>query len=364
MYIRMYKDGVPLWDEKKLSTGGTNGTWSNQKPDVGIADNGNAVVVWTADPDGNKYGDIAVRKVSPSGTVTSLPRPHASGDGDQLRPTVAVNGSGSYTVAWEDTADGSTLNQVLASSWDAAGALRYQDVKVSTINAGAAGSNRRPDAAMDSSGNTAIVWEEDADGNGGINIGLAKLNTTGGFAVARRAANSLTDGQQSKPAVAQAADGRIVIAWGDEYIPGTGAGTPARPERIYHRVFSATGVPTETEARTISEKGSAAEPVDPDRPVGAQSEPDVAVSGDGTFVVAWRESYASGTLQLSRRPAAFFRASPEPEPATRPAPAWSGMPGGSPGQAVPERAVVCGMRIDGADSARSGSQRLHRPRER
>lgn len=292
VYIRMYKDGVPLWDEKKLSTSGTNATWSNQKPDVGIDDSGNAVVVWTADPDGNKYGDIAVRKISPSGTVTSLPRPHASGDGDQLRPTVAVTGTGAYTVAWENTADGSTLNQVFASSWDAAGALRYQDVKVSTIAAGAAGSNRRPDAAIDASGNTAIVWEEDADGNGGINVGLAKLNTTGGFAVARKVANSLTDGQQSKPAVAQTADGRIVVAWSDEYTTGTG--TLMRPERIYHRIFSATGTPTAAEARTVSETGTTAEPVDPNRPVGAQAEPDVAVSDDGTFVVAWREEYVDG----------------------------------------------------------------------
>ncbi|GGU06947.1 MULTISPECIES: hypothetical protein [Streptomyces] len=48
------------------------------------------------------------------------------------------------------------------------------------------------------------------------------MNTTGGFAVARKVANSLTDGQQSKPAVAQTADGRIIITWGDEYTTGTG----------------------------------------------------------------------------------------------------------------------------------------------
>ncbi|MET9568663.1 phospholipase D-like domain-containing protein [Streptomyces virginiae] len=292
VYIRMYRDGVPLWDEKKLSTSGTNATWSNQKPDVGIDDDGNAVVVWAADPDGNKYADIAVRKVTPDGTVTSLPRPHASGDGDQLRPTVAVSGTGAYAVAWEDTADGSTLNQVLASSWDGAGTLRYQDVKVSTITAGAAGSNRRPDAAMDASGNTAIVWEEDADGNGGINIGLAKLNTTGGFAVTRRVANTLTDGQQSKPAVAQTPDGRMVLAWGDEYT--NGAGTVVRPERIQHRFFSATGVPAGVETRTVSESGTASAPVDPNRPVGAQSEPDVAAAADGSFVVAWREAFVDG----------------------------------------------------------------------
>ncbi|MFI0507142.1 phosphatidylserine/phosphatidylglycerophosphate/cardiolipin synthase family protein [Streptomyces albogriseolus] len=288
VYLRMYKDGVPLWSEKKLSTSGTNATWSHQKPDVGVDANGNAVVVWTADEDGNKYGDIAVRKVAPDGTVTTLPRPHASGDGDQLRPTVAVAPDGSYAVAWESTADGSTLNQVYAASWSGTGALRYQDVQVSTINSGAAGSNRRPDVAVDDSGRATVVWEEDADGNGGLNIGLATLNTSGGFAVARKVANTLTDGGQTRPAVAVTGDGRIVAAWADEYT--TGSGTVVRRERVYHRTFSASGAPGGAEARTTPDSAQ----VPGDRPIGPQTDPDVAVSDAGDFVVAWKEAFVDG----------------------------------------------------------------------
>ncbi|MFE9775920.1 phosphatidylserine/phosphatidylglycerophosphate/cardiolipin synthase family protein [Streptomyces sp. NPDC005931] len=288
VYLRMYKDGVPLWSEKKLSTSGTNSTWSHQKPDVGIDDNGNAIVVWTADDDGNKYGDIAVRRVSPDGTVTSLPRPHASGAGDQLRPTVAVAGDGAYTVAWESTDDGSTLNQVYASGWSGTGTLRYQDVRVSTIVSGAAGSNRRPDAAIDDAGRTAIVWEDDADGNGGINIGLAALDTSGAFAVARKVANSLTDGQQTRPAVAVTGDGRIVAAWADEYTTGTG--TVVREDRVYHRTFSATGTASAAEARTTADTSE----VPGGRPIGAQADPDVTVSDTGDFVVAWKEIFVDG----------------------------------------------------------------------
>ncbi|MFJ5219238.1 phosphatidylserine/phosphatidylglycerophosphate/cardiolipin synthase family protein [Streptomyces sp. NPDC088354] len=294
VYIRMYKDGVPLWDEKKLSNSGTagNATWSHQKPDVGVDDNGNAVVVWTVDDDGNKYGDIAVRKVTPAGTVTTLPRPHASGDGDQLRPTVAVSGDGSYAVAWESSADGATLNQVFAGSWDAAGTQRYRDVQVSTINAGAAGSNRRPDVAIDASGNAAIVWEEDADGNGGLNIGLAELTPTGTFELTRRVANTLTDGQQTKPAVALTADGRPVAAWTDEYTTGTG--TPVRPQRVYHRIWSATGTALAAEQRTTPDGTASGPYVDADRPIGAQADADVAAADDGTFVVAWKETFVDG----------------------------------------------------------------------
>ncbi|OQQ16971.1 hypothetical protein B0675_07310 [Streptomyces sp. M41(2017)] len=291
VYLRLYKDGVPLWDEKLLSNGntGTGTTWSHQKPDVGVDDQGNAIVVWAKDDDGNKYADIAVRKVTPGGTVSTLPRPHASGDGDQLRPTVAVAGDGSYSVAWESTADGSTLNQVYASSWSPTGALRYQDVQVSTINSGVAGSNRRPDAAIDDAGNTVIAWEEDADGNGGLNIGVAKLNTSGGFSVARKVGNSLADGQQTKPAVASTGDGRFVVAWTDEYTTGTG--TLVRPQRINQRFFSATGTPAAADRRTVEDGTDTGPYVDGKRPVSDQADADVAVADDGTFVVAWKEAF-------------------------------------------------------------------------
>ncbi|WP_328845288.1 phospholipase D-like domain-containing protein [Streptomyces sp. NBC_00258] len=289
VYIRMYKDGVPLWDEQLLSNSGTGTTWSHQKPDVGVDDQGNAIVVWAKDDDGNKYADIAVRRITPAGTVTTLPRPHASGDGDQLRPTVAVAGDGSYGVAWESTADGSTLNQVYASSWSPTGAARYQDVQVSTIASGAAGSNRRPDAAIDDAGNMVVAWEEDADGNGGLNVGVAKLTASGGFAVARKVANSLTDGQQTRPAVASAGDGRFVVAWTDEYTTGTG--TLVRDQRIQHRVFSATGTPAAADRRTTEEPTGTGPYVDAKRPISDQADADVAVADDGSFVVAWKEAF-------------------------------------------------------------------------
>ncbi|MEU7060328.1 hypothetical protein [Streptomyces sp. NPDC046197] len=167
-------------------------------------------------------------------------------------------------------------------------------MQVSTINAGAAGSNRRPDVAVDDAGNAAIVWEEDADGNGGLNIGLAKLNTSGGFSVARRTADSLTDGQQSKPAVAMTGDGRIVAAGVDEY-----TGSPARPQRIQQRVFSAPGSPLAADRRTTEDGTSTGPYVDAGRPIGDQSDPDVTVADDGTFVVAWKEAFdvvVNGTL--------------------------------------------------------------------
>ena len=53
IWVRLFKDGTSVY-EKKLSAGGTAGVnWRHLQPDVGLDDNGNAVIVWADDPDGN-----------------------------------------------------------------------------------------------------------------------------------------------------------------------------------------------------------------------------------------------------------------------------------------------------------------------
>ncbi|MFJ9860830.1 hypothetical protein ACWEV9_21340 [Streptomyces albogriseolus] len=106
--------------------------------------------------------------------------------------------------------------------------------------------------------------------------------------VARKVANTLTDGRQTRPAVAVTGDGRIVAVWADEYT--TGSGTVVRQERVYHRTFSAAGAPGGAEARTTPDSAE----VPGGRPIGPQTDPDVAVSDAGDFVVAWKEAFVDG----------------------------------------------------------------------
>jgi hypothetical protein len=277
VYIRMYRNGVPLWNERKLSTSGTNSTWSNQKPDVGIDNNGNAIVVWTEDTDGNKVGNIAVRKVTPDGTVTTLPMPYANANGDQLRPTVAVTGSGGYAVAWEDANDDGSDSNIHVSAYNGNGAANYENIPVSVINSGVTtGSNRRPDLAVDSNGSAAVVWEEDADGNGATNIDIVELNNGGVPSIPRKVANTVTAGMQTKPAVAENASGQIVATWMSD---DTGT------SRNYFRIFDTSGTATIADRLVTEDPGSS------DPPLGPQSDPDVAITSSGDFVITWKETF-------------------------------------------------------------------------
>ncbi|CAM5605061.1 hypothetical protein STENM223S_05477 [Streptomyces tendae] len=63
-----------------------------------------------------------------------------------------------------------------------------------------------------------------------------------------------------------------------------------RPQRVYHRIFSASGAPAGAEVRTTPDTSQ----VPSGRPIGTQADPDVAVSDAGDFVVTWKEAFVDG----------------------------------------------------------------------
>ncbi len=94
VFLRLYKDGVSLY-EKKLSAAGTSGTaWKHISPDVALDDRGNAVVVWSDDPDGNGYYNVPYRVLGPTGTLLASGQANADATGQQILPRVAVDPDG------------------------------------------------------------------------------------------------------------------------------------------------------------------------------------------------------------------------------------------------------------------------------
>jgi hypothetical protein len=108
IWVRLFKDGTSVY-EQKVSAGGS-GNWTHIQPDIGLDDKGDAVVVWSEDPDGNGFYNIAVRVLSPSGAVLSSTTANTDAAGQQSFAAVAVDPDGvaavpstvAYAVAWED----------------------------------------------------------------------------------------------------------------------------------------------------------------------------------------------------------------------------------------------------------------------
>src|SRR4051812_12119430 len=216
IYLRLFRNGTAAY-EIKLSAGGSSGVtnWRHLHPDVGLDDNGNAVVVWQDDPDGNGYYNIPYRVVNTAGTVTASGNANSSSTGQQINPRVAVDPDGApsgaavaFTVVWEDIQTG-TPATVKAAGYTGP-TTRAWEVTASQTT----GQHHNPDVAVSASGDAVVVWDEDGDANGDYNIGLIRLGRTNGAAsLSRRVANATTTGQQTHAAVPANFNGDFAVAW-------------------------------------------------------------------------------------------------------------------------------------------------------
>ncbi|MEV4411324.1 hypothetical protein [Catellatospora sp. NPDC049609] len=251
VFIRLWKDGVALY-EKKLSAAGTSGTsWKHVTPDVGLDDRGDAVVVWADDPDGNGYYNVPYRVLGPTGTVLASGQANADAAGQQILPRVAVDPDGApnnpsavaFSVVWEDI-QGTGPATVKAAGFTNVTTKAYE------VTAGqSTGAHHRPDVAVPASGDAVVVWDEDADANGFSNVGLVRLaKANGAVNLSRRTANSLGDGQQVRAAVAANYNGDFVAAWESDHTGTAG---------VWSRSYAADGTPRHVEVQASAEAGAA-----------------------------------------------------------------------------------------------------------
>lgn len=183
-------------------------------PAIDMDPKGNFVVVWEDDQDENGVYQILARGFNPDGTQRFAARTvNSVAAGQQLKPTIALDGLGRFVVAWEDDQDGNGFYQILARGFDPDGGSRFSDL---TVNSASAGQQRRPSMAMDSIGRFVVAWEDDEDGNNVYQVLARGFNPTGTASFADITVNTVNDGQQLRPAVAIDAGGNFVVAWEDD----------------------------------------------------------------------------------------------------------------------------------------------------
>ncbi|MFF5503137.1 phospholipase D-like domain-containing protein [Streptomyces roseolus] len=267
VWLRLFKDGVSRF-ETRVSMDTTSPDGSHLDPDVDVDANGNTVVVWTEDADGNGQGNIAVRRYGPTGQLQGTRWANDEDySGAQIEAAVATRDDGSFVVAWQNDPAGTTgvrlrefdsLMQTQQPSWRRLGSVT--------------GSNGTPDLAVDPTGNVFAVWKEDADANGSFNIAGGKYSRTGTVLAAPRTLNALDVRQQERPTVAVDAQGRPVVAW---------QGDASGMWQISVRGFDAS-LGQRFPERTVDS------PPNPDSTV-LQGWPALAVADDGSFLVAWND---------------------------------------------------------------------------
>lgn len=234
------------------------------QPDMAQADNGDFVVVWQDDPEKNGIADILMRGFDADGnerfpvTRVSSALPDSI---NETNPAIAMAGDGRFAITWQTE---TTALKVRTFLPDGTPASAEQTV-VSTVTPG---SVIDPDIAMDGAGNFVVVWGDDSDGNGYFQVRGRGFYADGSQKFATRTINSISDGQQQKPAIAMSPDGRYVVTWKDDR-----SGT----WDVEARGYGADDVQTIAQFKANTTLA------------GTQTNPDIAMDPDGRFVIVWED---------------------------------------------------------------------------
>ncbi len=254
----------------------------NQRaPVVAGRPTGGFVVAWEDDSDksdGEGSYDVMLRGFAPGGCEAFSQRlASASGAGQQLAPALGVAADGSFVVAWEDDADANGTFQIRARGFAADGKERFAPI---TVNAVADGQQRRPALAMAADGRFTVAWEDDRDKDGKPQVWVRGFEANGTQRFAERSVHADAAGVRQRPAITALPNGGFLVAWEDD---GDANGT----FQIHARGFNADG--TERLARLTVNSASA----------GQQRNPVVGADDQGRFVAAWEDDPESdGKYQI------------------------------------------------------------------
>lgn len=254
--------GVKQGGQITVNTTITNG---QVLPTVAMDPNGNFVIAWASNQ--SDQGDIIFQQFDAAG-VRQGPETQANNtaNGNQTNPTVAVDSSGNFVIAWQDSSSGTT--DIRFRRFNSSGNAFAGDTVANTSS----GSQLNPGIAMQPNGQFVITW----DGNGPSDsqgIFFRRYNASG---VAQDStdvrANSTTGA--TAPSIGISSSGDFAIAWTNNDTNGTG---------IFAQQFFSTGARSGAEFRVNTTTAN------------NQSEASVGSNADGDVFIVWRSQGQEGT---------------------------------------------------------------------
>lgn len=274
---RFDAEGQPTTDEFQVNV---NREGNQTYPSVATDAEGNALILWQG-PGADGDEDIFARTFDVNGiALTDEMLLNTDLAGQQLNPSVASNGTGTFAVVWEslqDKPDGRRTS-IRGQLLDPLGAPLGPELSIDPNN----WECRYPDVAMDKAGRFVVTWMRDRSSNTIVARLLDPhgLAITDAFEVSIASISSIT-----RPSVATSPAGDFAIAW-------DGDPNSTDRDKIHIRLFDPNAEP-KADPFVVSSASQ-----------GPQQWPQLAASDLGQFVVAWQaESDAPSTATdiLARR---------------------------------------------------------------
>ena len=244
---RFDNSGTPVGSEFQINTY----TSYAQVPDgVAMDAAGNFVVVWEGD--GSSGYGIFARRYNSSGVAQGAQFQVSAGTG--YYASVAMDRAGDFVVAWEGT-DGAGAG-IRAKRFDSSGAAVGSEFGVNTYSTGDQGS---PSVAMDGSGNFLVAWESQNQDGSSEGVFARRYDRFGAAVSSEFAVNAYTTGFQGAPLAATTDTGSFVIAWQDAARDGSNYGVFARRSALSAaasiKVDAHSGAGTASDVNGVLEPG-------------------------------------------------------------------------------------------------------------
>jgi hypothetical protein len=154
IYMRGFNsDGSQRFSDRRVNP---DSSGQQRDPAIAMAPDGSFVVVYEDDRDGNGINDIFMRGFNEDGTERFSERKvNSDSSGRQHSPVVAVDQNGDFVVAWQDDKDGNGFYEILMRGFNSNGSERFSD---RVANGVSAGDQRLPAIAMAPNGNFTVAW--------------------------------------------------------------------------------------------------------------------------------------------------------------------------------------------------------------
>ncbi len=241
--------------------------------DVAMDAAGNFFVVWSSfKQDGDKWGIYGQRYGTNGNPIGLELQVNTHTSSNQIRPSIAMNGSGDFVVVWWSLNQGGDDYDIYGQRFEATANPLGSEFMV---NSHSAGTQRDASIAIDESGNFIVTWASLGQDGDGWGVYGQWYDDAGSPIGPEFQVNTYFTSHQSAPSVAMNGAGNYVIVWQSLGQDGDGSG-------VYGQRYDATGYTAGPEFRINTYTAN------------YQSDPSVAMDETGNFVVAWQSFEQDG----------------------------------------------------------------------